>query len=78
MVLAHLRELVAATDLPVNADYEHGYADAPEQVAEKIRAFYDAGVRHLVLDLVGPYEERPEQIESFAREVLPLLSDLRA
>ena len=50
----------------------------PEQVAERIRAFYDAGVRHLVLDLVGPYEERPHQIEAFAREVLPLLSDLRA
>jgi len=49
----------------------------PAQVAEKIRAFYDAGVRHLVLDLVGPYEERPQQIEAFAREVLPLLADLR-
>jgi probable F420-dependent oxidoreductase len=49
----------------------------PAQVAEKIRAFYDAGVRHLVLDLVGPYEERPQQIEAIAREVLPLLADLR-
>jgi hypothetical protein len=34
-------------------------------------------VRHLVLDLVGPYEERPKQIESFARDVVPLLADLR-
>ena len=49
----------------------------PEQVAERIRAFYAAGVRHLVLDLVGPYEERPKQIETFARDVLPLLADLR-
>jgi probable F420-dependent oxidoreductase len=49
----------------------------PEQVADRIRAFYDAGVRHLVLDLVGPYEERPQQIERFARDVLPLLADLR-
>jgi probable F420-dependent oxidoreductase len=49
----------------------------PEQVAARIRTFYDAGVRHLVLDLVGPYEERPQQIEAFAREVMPLLSDLR-
>ena len=39
--------------------------------------FYDAGARHLVLDLVGPYEERPQQIEAFARDVLPLLADLR-
>src|ERR1051326_5182759 len=49
----------------------------PEQVAERIRAFHDSGVRHLVLDLVGPYEERPRQIEDFARQVLPLLADLR-
>jgi probable F420-dependent oxidoreductase len=49
----------------------------PEQVAARIRAFHDAGVRHLVLDLVGPYEERPQQIEAFARHVLPLLADLQ-
>ena len=49
----------------------------PEQVAARIRAFHEAGVRHLVLDLVGPYEERPQQIEDFARDVLPLLADLR-
>jgi probable F420-dependent oxidoreductase len=49
----------------------------PEQVAARIRAFHDAGVRHLVLDLVGPYEERPQQIEEFARDVLPLLADLQ-
>ena len=49
----------------------------PEQVADRIRAFYEAGARHIVLDLVGPYEERPQQIEAFARDVLPLLADLR-
>jgi probable F420-dependent oxidoreductase len=49
----------------------------PEQVADRIRAFYEAGARHLVLDFVGPYEERPQQIEAFARDVLPLLTDLR-
>jgi alkanesulfonate monooxygenase SsuD/methylene tetrahydromethanopterin reductase-like flavin-dependent oxidoreductase (luciferase family) len=49
----------------------------PEQVAQCVREFWDAGVRHLVIDLVGPYEERPRQIEEFARNVLPLLADLR-
>jgi 2-methylisocitrate lyase-like PEP mutase family enzyme len=44
MVLAHLRELVAATDLPVNADYEHGYADAPEKVAENVRLAVATGI----------------------------------
>ena len=30
MMLQHLREIVEATDLPVNADFEGGYADAPD------------------------------------------------
>jgi hypothetical protein len=34
-------------------------------------------VRHVTLDLVGPYEERNRQIEAVARDGLPLLSDLR-
>ena len=35
--------------------------------------FRQAGLRHCVLDLVGPYEERDQQIERFAKEVRPLL-----
>src|SRR2546430_7430165 len=37
MVLAHIAKLVAATDVPVNADFEGGYADAPAGVAENVR-----------------------------------------
>ncbi len=48
-----------------------------QQIAGRIRMFYQAGARHISLDLVGPYEERPAQIERFAAEVLPLLGDLR-
>jgi 2-methylisocitrate lyase-like PEP mutase family enzyme len=36
MMLAHLREIVGATDVPVNADFEGGYADAPEEVAANV------------------------------------------
>ena len=49
----------------------------PEQVAQRVRDFWDAGVRHIVIDLVGPYEERPRQIAEFAAKVMPLLGDLR-
>jgi probable F420-dependent oxidoreductase len=48
----------------------------PAQVAERIREFHAAGVRHVVLDLLGPYEERRRQIEWFATDALPLLRDL--
>jgi hypothetical protein len=50
----------------------------PQQVAETIRSFHAAGVRHIALDLLGPYEQRNEQIEWFASDVMPLLRDLTA
>ena len=49
-VLANLREIVAATDLPVNADFESGYgADAPA-VAESVRLAVDTGVCGLSIE----------------------------
>jgi probable F420-dependent oxidoreductase len=45
----------------------------PADVAERVSAFLAAGVRHLVIDPVGPFEERDAQLERFAREVRPLL-----
>jgi 2-methylisocitrate lyase-like PEP mutase family enzyme len=43
-VLAHLRELVAATDLPVNADFENGYASDAAGVAESVRLAVETGI----------------------------------
>ena len=42
--LAHLREMVAATELPVNADFEGGFADDAAGVARNVRAAIDTGV----------------------------------
>jgi 2-methylisocitrate lyase-like PEP mutase family enzyme len=42
--LAHARAVVEATDLPVSADLEKGFADAPEGVAETIRLAAVAGL----------------------------------
>jgi probable F420-dependent oxidoreductase len=49
----------------------------PAEVVETIRRFHQAGARHIVLDFVGPYEERFAEIERFAAEAMPLLADLR-
>ena len=43
-MLAHAAALVAATDLPVSADLENGYADNPVQVAETVRMAAQAGL----------------------------------
>src|SRR5512132_2990281 len=43
-VLANCRAIAEATDLPVNADLENGYADEPRAAAEMIRLAAEAGV----------------------------------
>jgi 2-methylisocitrate lyase-like PEP mutase family enzyme len=42
--LAHARLICAATDLPVAADLEKGFADAPKDVAETVRLAGGAGL----------------------------------
>jgi len=49
-VLAHLEALVAATDLPVNADFEAGFADAPDEVAANVALAVATGVAGLSIE----------------------------
>src|SRR6202162_2840882 len=50
-MLAHISEIVAAADhLPVNADFQSGYADDPEQVAQNVRACAATGVAGLSIE----------------------------
>jgi 2-methylisocitrate lyase-like PEP mutase family enzyme len=49
-MLAHIAEIVAATDLPVNADFEGGYAHEPEGVAESVRLCVETGVAGLSIE----------------------------
>ena len=36
-MLEHFREIAAATSLPVNADFQNGYADDPDSVAANVK-----------------------------------------
>jgi 2-methylisocitrate lyase-like PEP mutase family enzyme len=58
-VLAHLRELVAATDLPLNADFESGYGDDGPAVAESVRLAVATGVAGLSIEDSTGDAERP-------------------
>ena len=49
-MLAHVAELVAATDLPVNADFESGYARDAAGVAANVAACVATGVAGLSLE----------------------------
>jgi 2-methylisocitrate lyase-like PEP mutase family enzyme len=49
-MLAHIREIVEATSLPVNADFLAGYADEPEGVAANVRLCVASGVAGLSIE----------------------------
>jgi 2-methylisocitrate lyase-like PEP mutase family enzyme len=49
-VLAHFRELVEATDVPLNADFENGFADTPDGVAENVTRCIATGVAGLSIE----------------------------
>lgn len=42
--LAHAAQLVAAVNVPVSGDFENGFGDAPEEVAETVRLSAEAGL----------------------------------
>ncbi len=49
-ILAHLRSLVEATDLPVNADFENGFGANAEEVAQSVGLAVDTGVAGLSVE----------------------------
>jgi 2-methylisocitrate lyase-like PEP mutase family enzyme len=49
-MLAHIRMVVEASDVPVNADFESGYADDPEPLADNVRRCVDTGVAGLSIE----------------------------
>src|SRR5438876_10811061 len=58
--LAHTRAIVDATDLPVSADLEKGFGDAPETVAETIRLAAGVGlVGCTIEDTTGNQDSDP-------------------
>ncbi|MCW5627464.1 MAG: isocitrate lyase/phosphoenolpyruvate mutase family protein [Rhodoferax sp.] len=49
-VLGHLRELVEAVDVPINADFEGGFAAEPQGVADNVRLAIETGVAGLSIE----------------------------
>ena len=50
VVLKHIAEIAAAVELPVNADFESGYAHQPEGVADSVRLCVETGVAGLSIE----------------------------
>jgi len=49
-MLEHVRDIASATSLPVNADFQNGYADDPEGVAESVALCVKSGVAGLSIE----------------------------
>ena len=67
-MLAHVREIVEAMPLPVNADFQNAYADEPEGVAENVARCVATGVAGLSVedstgDAAAPLYERALAVE---------------
>lgn len=67
-VLVHLREMVDATPLPVNADFEAGFAADADGVARNVRRAIETGVAALSIeDSTGnadaPLRDLPDAVE---------------
>jgi 2-methylisocitrate lyase-like PEP mutase family enzyme len=66
--LGHSRSIVSATDLPVSADLEEGFGDAPEIVAETIRLAAEAELVGCTIEDATGTEDSPLYDEGLAVE----------
>jgi 2-methylisocitrate lyase-like PEP mutase family enzyme len=77
--LAHLAAIASATDLPVSADLEQGFGDAPETVAETITLAAGAGVvGGSIEDLPGHAGEAPYALAHAADRIRAAAEAARA
>ncbi len=58
-MLRHIQDIVEATNLPVNADFENGYADEPDDVAENVRRCVATGVAGLSIEDATGRTDKP-------------------
>ncbi|GMK59605.1 hypothetical protein CspeluHIS016_0802110 [Cutaneotrichosporon spelunceum] len=61
--LAHLRDLVAASDLPVNADFVDGFGATPADVAANVTRAIDTGIAGISIEDSYPPSQRAAHAE---------------
>ena len=69
-MLAHAAELARATDVPVSADLENGYADEPKEAADTVRRAAAAGLAGCSIeDVPGGRDGKPYDLKFAAERV---------
>jgi 2-methylisocitrate lyase-like PEP mutase family enzyme len=74
--IAHAAAIVAATELPVSADLENGFADDPAGVADTVRRALDAGLAGCSVEDFSGREDSPIYELELARERIVAASEV--
>ncbi|SIN96708.1 isocitrate lyase/PEP mutase family protein [Vannielia litorea] len=61
--LAHAEQIVAATDLPVQGDFENGFGDDPDTVAETVRLAAEVGLAGICVEDISYPSNQPYPAE---------------
>ena len=69
-VLQHLSVLSAASDLPVNADFESGFSDRPEEIAANVTKCVATGVAGLSIENRSADPKKPLHDDALAVELV--------
>lgn len=78
-MIAHIADIVSATDLPISADLENGYGDSPESAAEIIRQAAATGVvGGSIEDATGRADDPIYSIEHAAERIQAAAEAARA
>lgn len=67
-VIDHVRDIVESTSLPVNADFQNGYADEPDDVARNVKRCIETGVAGLSIEDATGDRDKPLYDDAFAVE----------
>lgn len=76
--LTHAADIVAATDLPVQGDFENGFGDAPEDCAQTVRLAAEAGLAGICIEDTGFPTGAPYDFELAVEHMRAAASAARA
>ncbi|PHQ70066.1 MAG: 2-methylisocitrate lyase [Sneathiella sp.] len=74
--LSHAEDIIKATDLPVSADLENGYGDAPEDVADTVRLAAEIGLAGCTIEDTTGDRDNPLYDREFAIERIAAAADV--
>lgn len=76
--LAHAEDLVAAVNVPVSGDFENGFADDPDGVAETVRLAAEVGLAGISVEDIGFPSGTPYAADLAAERIRAAASAARA